>query len=670
MGLFSSVIPAVVKAATGALPASTTAAQDLQNMPATTTAQPQSTPATVSPDYGTGLPQPYIPGYSPPRPGIEGPPTPSQTAQAWFDEYATGFTPKDTGLQFWTNRINEVGSEAALNEFLNPSWKEGSDQTRHSTMYQDPDYLATKQVKGGPAEYNPNPYNFTPPPKGSIVTQGSENWKNVKTGETATTTTGGWTPPSGDWIRYNPSNDTGTAGYAPVDIPPHVIRRDENGRVYDTYEDQAAPPPQTVPTPTVTSNPTTGTPTYNIGSFTPGAVQSTTPRLNTNIAYNVGPSLSQMYADQLARETGARGLREDEIQAAVRSGYEAIGRGTDMIDPEGAAYWERQLRTGAVSPGDLAATMGQSVMDEVNLPTVRTFETGTDDWNAETPYNPDFIPENFDWQAYVGRSGNADLLQAGIDTEEEARRHYAMHGATEGRKYTPITQEETDQALAALGPATRASYDYYNRMGTWGQSGLPTYGPSPSRASFIRGMGRDEIGETVLTDTLTGRTVLPSGTVGPDGTTASGATMFTTVPMSANDLYSSFFDDSTSFLTGQSNALSPYVTRTTNPQYSEDNAWDMQQRGIPQYNYSMSKDQYDKAVEAGVINPNEYKYDEVGKQILRVAKFAQGGAVNADPTMAFINRQAPAARRAGVTPKQVQKAQDFLAFAQSKRFGL
>lgn len=536
MGFLSGIrnVADIVKKATTALPASTTAAQDLQNMPATTTqATPATTapatPATVSPDYGTGLPQPYIPGYSAPRPGIEAPPV-----------YAFG-------------------------------------------QPQSP-------------------------------------------------------------------------GYAPVDIPL-------------SYAQQQ--PSQTVPTPTVTSDPTTGTPTYNIGSFTPGAVQSTTPRLNTNIAYNVGPSLSQMYADQLARETGARGLREDEIQAAVRSGYEAIGRGTDMIDPEGAAYWERQLRTGAVSPGDLAAKMGQSVMDEVNLPTVRTFETGTDEWNAETPYNPDFIPENFDWQAYVGRSGNADLLQAGIDTEEEARRHYAMYGANEGRKFTPITQEETDQALAELGPATRASYDYYNRMGTWGSSGLPTYGPSPSRASFIRGMGRDEIGETVLTDTLTGRNVLPSGTVGPDGTTtASGATMFTTVPMSVGDLYSSLSDGTFTGFNSNNNPLASYVTRTRNPNYSDDDAWSMQQRGIQPYNYSMSKDQYDQAVQAGVINPNEYKYDEAGKQILRVAKFAQGGPVNSDPMMDFIRRQDPAAQRAGVTPKQVQKAQDFLSFAQSKRFGI
>jgi len=368
-------------------------------------------------------------------------------------------------------------------------------------------------------------------------------------------------------------------GYAPVDIPL-------------SYAQQQ--PSQTVPTPTVTSDPTTGTPTYNIGSFTPGAVQSTTPRLNTNIAYNVGPSLSQMYADQLARETGARGLREDEIQAAVRSGYEAIGRSVEDADPEGIAYWERQLRTGAVSPETLAGAMGQSVLDAAE-----------------------------------------------------------------------------EKGVENLGPRRQVSMDYYNRMGTWGSSGLPTYGPSPSRASFIRGMGRDEIGETVLTDTLTGRNVLPSGTVGPDGTTtASGATMFTTVPVSANDLYASFFDNPNSVFGGQSNALSPYVTRTTNPQYSDENAWDMQQRGITPYNYSMSKDQYDQAVQAGVINPNEYKYDEAGKQILRVAKFAQGGAVNSDPMMDFIRRQDPAAQRAGVTPKQVQKAKDFLSFAQSKRFGI
>jgi len=577
MGLFSNVIPDVVKAAT----------------------TPAAPPATVSPDYGTGLPEPYIPGYSPPRPGIEAPPV-----YTYAQPQSPGYAPVDIPLSY-----------AQQPSVTPPSQAPGSEQAVTDVF---------------------NKYFGRAPAK-----EGLEYWTK-QVGPTLE-------PQERDWILSSAA-------------PSDQAYMQRNYPAYWTTPDR---PPARAPSESA------GGP-MDIGTFTPSNVVSTTPRLNTNIAYNVGPSLSQMYADQLARETGARGLREDEIQAAVRSGYEAIGRGTDMIDPEGAAYWERQLRTGAVSPGDLAAKMGQSVLDEANMPTVRTFEPGEDQWGrGEISYEASAIPENFDWQAYVGRSGNADLLRAGIDTEEEARRHYAMYGANEGRKYTPITQEETDQALAAMGPATRASYDYYNRMGTWGQSGLPTYGPSPSRASFIRGMGQDELGETVLTDTLTGGNVLPSGTVSPDGTTtASGATMFTTVPMSANDLYSSFFDNPNSFLTGQSNALSPYVTRTTNPQYDDENACSMQQRGIPQYNYSMSKDQYDKAVEAGVINPNEYKYDEVGKQILRVAKFAQGGAVNADPTMAFINRQAPAARRAGVTPKQVQKAQDFLAFAQSKRFGI
>ena len=600
--MYARTVNGALEKAGLASPASTTAAQDLQNMPAAATTQ--AMPAT----------QPQI------TQAIQA--DPSQTAQAWFDEYATGFTPKDTGLQFWTNRINEVGSEAALNEFLNPSWKEGSDQTRHSTMYQDPEYLA---ATGQPTQTPPATVS---PDYGRLSEPYIPGYSPPRPGIEA--------PPVYTYAQPQ------SPGYAPVDIPL-------------SYAQQQ--PSQTVPTSTVTSDPTTGTPTYNIGSFTPGAVQSTTPRLNTNIAYNVGPSLSQMYADQLARETGARGLREDEIQALVRSGIESIGRpvGSELgPSAEELAFQERQLRSGAVSPADFGGALQKSIVDEGAKYLPKTVEGLYQTYLGREP-DPEGLAN---WQQQFGETVEPDEVQRFIEAAKDEL----------GDRYS------TDllyKALPDLPESLRASYDYYNRMGTWGQSGLPTYGPSPSRASFIRGMGQDELGETVLTDTLTGRNVLPSGTVSPDGTTtASGATMFTTVPMSANDLYSSFFDNPNSFLTGQSNALSPYVTRTTNPQYDDENAWDMQQRGITPYNYSMSKDQYDKAVEAGVINPNEYKYDEVGKQILRVAKFAQGGPVNSNPTMAFINRQDPAAQRAGVTPKQVQKAQDFLAFAQSKRFGI
>ena len=689
MGFLSGVIPSVNRVLEQ-LKTGTTAEQDLQNMPTTTApatpatpaattapATPAPPPATVSPDYGTGLPQPYIPGYSAPRPGIEAAPiytywstTPSTEQPAATSPAAAQTNPS----------LGPFGSEQAVTDVFN------------------------KYFGRAPAK------------------EGLEYWTK-QVGPTLE-------PQERDWIL----NAAAASDRAYMQ------------RNYPTYWSTPNRQPARAPSESA------GGP-MDIGTFTPSNVVSTTPRLNTNIAYNVGPSLSQMYADQLARETGARGLREDEIQSLVRSGFESIGRpvGSELGPSAGElAFQERQLRTGAVSPTDFGRALQESTLetgkqyapgtytlsdeekarmqsdiagmspaeaynyasanklsaellaqlmpapevDTSNKIPVTDFTTGKDTWFPGQGYDASKIPADFDWRTYLGSPTGADLLARGLDTEEEARRHYASYGINENRVYTqPVSPTEDayqynlDQINAWLGSQgkaleggyaqsqmpewLRASMDYYNERGAFGDAGLPTYGPSPSRASFIRGMQQDELGETVLTDTLTGRNVLPSGTVSQDGTTtASGATMFTTVPMSANDLYSSFFDNPNSVFGGRSNALSPYVTRTTNPQYSDENAWDMQQRGITPYNYSMSKDQYDQAVQAGVINPNEYKYDEAGKQILRVVKFAQGGAVNSDPMMDFIRRQDPAAQRAGVTPKQVQKAQDFLSFAQSKRFGL
>lgn len=55
----------------------------------------------------------------------------------------------------------------------------------------------------------------------------------------------------------------------------------------------------------------------------------------------------------------------------------------------------------------------------------------TDNWMSGQWYNPNVMPENFDWQRYV--AANQDLGQAGIDTQEEAQRHYFNYGQKEGR---------------------------------------------------------------------------------------------------------------------------------------------------------------------------------------------------------------------------------------------
>lgn len=61
-------------------------------------------------------------------------------ARAMFDVYASGFAPNDTALQFWSQKINDLGYQGALNQFLNPT---DTSSPRYQAMQADPQYQAT-----------------------------------------------------------------------------------------------------------------------------------------------------------------------------------------------------------------------------------------------------------------------------------------------------------------------------------------------------------------------------------------------------------------------------------------------------------------------------------------------------------------------------------------------
>lgn len=76
----------------------------------------------------------------------------------------------------------------------------------------------------------------------------------------------------------------------------------------------------------------------------------------------------------------------------------------------------------------------------------------SDDWMSGQWYNPNVMPENFDWQRYV--AANQDLGAAGIDTQAEAQRHYFNYGQQEGRSIgalTPTRYEDLSQEDARAG---------------------------------------------------------------------------------------------------------------------------------------------------------------------------------------------------------------------------
>ena len=86
--------------------------------------------------------------------------------------------------------------------------------------------------------------------------------------------------------------------------------------------------------------------------------------------------------------------------------------------------------------------------------------TPTDNWMSGQWYNPNVMPENFDWERYV--AANKDLGLAGVDTQTEAERHYFRYGKDEGRnigaigptRFEDLSQEDKRAGLDAYRQAT------------------------------------------------------------------------------------------------------------------------------------------------------------------------------------------------------------------------
>lgn len=107
-------------------------------------------------------------------------------------------------------------------------------------------------------------------------------------------------------------------------------------------------------------------------------------------------------------------------QPMVEAGYANLGRSgygsaVNQIDEPGYNYWLNQLSSGKVKPEDLNTAMYGAA----------------NTWMPTQTFDQAAIPQQFDWGYYVGN--NPDLKAAGIDTLQEAQRHYAMYGAKEGR---------------------------------------------------------------------------------------------------------------------------------------------------------------------------------------------------------------------------------------------
>ena len=138
-----------------------------------------------------------------------------------------------------------------------------------------------------------------------------------------------------------------------------------------------------------------------------------------------------------------------QYRTNIETAYQNIGRGPTNIDDAGYNYWLNQLSTGAVKPENLTT----SVYNAANT------------WMPTTTYDQSLIPKQFDWNYYVNKY--PDLGKAGIDTIQEAQRHYALYGRGENRlPYegyvlpAPAPSVGQTQTTPAPAPAPEPYYDY------------------------------------------------------------------------------------------------------------------------------------------------------------------------------------------------------------------
>ena len=165
----------------------------------------------------------------------------------------------------------------------------------------------------------------------------------------------------------------------------------------------------------------------------------------------------------------------------LRAQLEAGPRTQSALDQAFATYTPDQLAAAFPEYGGVeqytqaaAEAAARNQANTAAAPTAPAVEP-TNDWMPNQWYNPNVMPENFDWQRYVG--ANQDLGAAGIDTQEEAMRHYFNYGQQEGRNIGALTPQQSGDlshedfraALDAYGKANPNAPDFFLGVGPDGK---------------------------------------------------------------------------------------------------------------------------------------------------------------------------------------------------------
>jgi hypothetical protein len=100
-------------------------------------------------------------------------------------------------------------------------------------------------------------------------------------------------------------------------------------------------------------------------------------------------------------------------------------------DTSGPSLAKVVVRLGSLSSADDTSLEGLNPCKVVPFTGLNLSASAVDNWEAGQPFDSGLIPSNFNWRQYL--AWNLDLLGSGLDTEIEAKRHFAWHGKREGR---------------------------------------------------------------------------------------------------------------------------------------------------------------------------------------------------------------------------------------------
>lgn len=172
-----------------------------------------------------------------------------------------------------------------------------------------------------------------------------------------------------------------------------------------------------------------------------------TEQIQTNIpSYLKEPIVNLVSRAQELSKLGYQPYARQRVDAQGRPVFDAQGKpvleGIQRVEDFNPAQIAAFNRIAAMQEADqLRQATGFAGLAGLNAPQLGRYQAygervpmgGVDNWGAGEKYDKSKIPSNFDWQAYVSAPQNSDLIKAGIDTPEEAERHYAKYGAGEGR---------------------------------------------------------------------------------------------------------------------------------------------------------------------------------------------------------------------------------------------